>query len=412
MANKLVYSQITTKKGRALGMSLIVATLSLVMFAGFIIIFSLNSGLNSLSERMGADLMVVPLGYESGAEGILIKGEPSYFYFDKTVLEDIKKADINGIEKITAQFYLTSSNQGCCDIPVQFIGIDEETDFTVLPWIKETLSVKNVGNSLDGRIRSNGYLSDGMLVVGSDIDIPEDGRLRFFDKYFTVSAKLEETGTGLDQAVFSNLSTSLILFEAARKKGFNFTENIAPEKSISSILIKVKDGTTPEKVKHELRSRFDGLQIIETRSLSNSIRDSLSGFVILLYVLIIMLLVLTLIVLSVTFRLLVKERIHIFMLMRTVGATKKQVNKLLLKESVMISFVGALAGIIIAAVLIFPFSNAISLATKIPFLLPGLYVACSFGVITLIIGTLSGPVSAIGAMKSISRISVYDAGRL
>jgi putative ABC transport system permease protein len=45
---------------------------------------------------MGADLMVVPLGYESGAEGILIKGEPSYFYFDKSVLEEIKAADIDG----------------------------------------------------------------------------------------------------------------------------------------------------------------------------------------------------------------------------------------------------------------------------------------------------------------------------
>ena len=412
MLNKLIYSQISTRKGRAFGLTLIVAVLSLVMFAGFIIIFSLNSGLSSLSDRMGADLMVVPLGYESGAEGILIKGEPSYFYFDESVLEAIEEADIDGIEKITAQFYLTSSNQGCCDIPVQFIGIDEATDFTVLPWIEEALPVNGAGNTIDGRIRGSGYLSDGMLVVGSDIDVPEDGRLRFFDEYFVVSAKLEETGTGLDQAVFSNVSTSLTLFEAAKKKGFNFTDNIDPENSISSIMIKVKDGITPEEVKHDLRSKIDGLQIIETRSLSNSIRDSLSGFVILLYVLIIMLLVLTLIILSVTFRLSVRERVHQFMLMRTVGATKKQVNQLILKEAVLISFIGTAVGLLVAAIVIFPFADAISLAVSIPFLLPRLSVVGIFVAVTLVIGTLSGPLSAIASMKSISRISVYDAGRL
>ena len=412
MSNKLIYSQISTRKGRTFGISLIVAALSLVMFSGFIIIFSLNSGLRSLSDRMGANLMVVPLGYESGAEGILIKGEPSYFYFDKSVLDEIQGADIDGIEKITAQFYLTSSNQGCCDIPVQFIGIDEETDFTVLPWIEEALPVSEAGNTIDGRIRDDGYLADNMLVVGSDIDVPEDGRLRFFDEYFVVSAKLEETGTGLDQAVFSNVATSMKLFEAAKKKGFNFTDNIDPENSISSIMIKVKDGTTPEDVKHDLRSKIDGLQIIETRSLSNSIRDSLSGFVILLYVLILMLLVLTLIILSVTFRLSVRERVHQFMLMRTVGATKKQVNKLILKEALFVSFIGAAVGILIAAIVIFPFADAISLAVSIPFLLPKLSVALIFAGVTFVIGTLSGPISAIGSMKSISRISVYDAGRL
>ena len=134
MSNKLIYSEFSHKKVRTFGMSLIVATLSFVVFSGIIILFSLNSGLESLSDRMGADLMVVPLGYESGAEGILIKGEPSYFYFDRSVLAEIEEADIDGIEKITPQFYLTSSNQGCCDIPVQFIGIDEATDYTLVDY--------------------------------------------------------------------------------------------------------------------------------------------------------------------------------------------------------------------------------------------------------------------------------------
>ena len=411
--SKLIHSEFSRKKGRTLGLASIVATLALVMFSGLIIIFSLNNGINSLSQRMGADLMIVPLGYESGAEGVLIKGEPSYFYFDKSVLSDIKNSGVEGIDKITAQFYLTSSSQGCCDIPVQFIGIDEETDFTVLPWIRESFGLASDSkiNNADARVKTAGFLEDGSIVVGSDIDVPEDGKIRFFDEYFRVSAQLEETGTGLDQAVFTNFATSLAIYTAARKKGFNFTGDMKPDDSISTIMIKVKDGYTPEQVKHDIRTKIDGLQIIETKSLSNSIRGSLSGFVVLLYVLIIMLLILTLIILSVTFRLSVKERVRQFTLMRTIGATKKQVNGLILRESLIISFLGTVAGISLAAILIFPFSNAISLAVSIPFLLPNALEVIIYITVILVIGSLSGPISAIGSMKSLDKISVYEAAK-
>ena len=413
--SKLIYSEFSRKKGRTLGLASIVATLALVMFSGLIIIFSLNNGISSLSQRMGADLMIVPLGYESGAEGVLIKGEPSYFYFDKSVLSDIKNSGVEGIDKITAQFYLTSSSQGCCDIPVQFIGIDEETDFTVLPWIRESFgdsdSKKTKINNADARAKAEGFLEDGSIVVGSDIDVPEDGKIRFFDEYFHVSAQLEETGTGLDQAVFTNFATSLAIYTAAQKKGFNFTGDMKPEDSISTIMIKVKDGYTPEQVKHDIRTKIDGLQIIETKSLSNSIRGSLSGFVALLYVLIAMLLVLTLIILSVTFRLSVKERVRQFTLMRTIGATKKQVNGLILRESLIISILGTIAGISLAAILIFPFSNAISMAVSIPFLLPNALEVVIYIAVILVIGSLSGPISAIGSMKSLDKISIYEAAK-
>lgn len=411
--SKLIHSEFFRKKGRTLGLASIVATLALVMFSGLIIIFSLNNGISSLSQRMGADLMIVPLGYESGAEGVLIKGEPSYFYFDKSVLSDIKNSGVEGIDKITAQFYLTSSSQGCCDIPVQFIGIDEETDFTVLPWIRESFGLASDSkiNNADARVKTAGFLEDGSIVVGSDIDVPEDGKIRFFDEYFRVSAQLEETGTGLDQAVFTNIATSLAIYTAARKKGFNFTGDMKPDDSISTIMIKVKDGYTPEQVKHDIRTKIDGLQIIETKSLSNSIRGSLSGFVVLLYVLIIMLLILTLIILSVTFRLSVKERVRQFTLMRTIGATKKQVNGLILRESLIISFLGTVAGISLAAILIFPFSNAISLAVSIPFLLPNALEVIIYIAVILVIGSLSGPISAIGSMKSLDKISVYEAAK-
>ena len=86
-------------------------------------------GLNSIKSRFGADLMIVSLGAGSDMENILIRGEPNYFYFDKEFANGI--AQIQGVEKASSQFFLTSTSQNCCDIPVQFVGFDPNTDFTV-----------------------------------------------------------------------------------------------------------------------------------------------------------------------------------------------------------------------------------------------------------------------------------------
>ena len=107
-----------------------------------------------------------------------------------------------------------------------------------------------------------------------------------------------------------------------------------------------------------------------------------------------------------------EERTREFMLMRTVGATKKQIYKLILRESLLICLFGTIIGTILASIFIFPFANAISVAVSIPFLLPKVSVTILLIAIVLLIGTFSGPLSAIGSMRSISKISVYEAGKI
>ena len=378
---RVINSFIKRKKKRFAGTVVIVAVLCFSLLTGSIILASLKNGIRCLGERMGADLMIVPLGYEGSTEGILIKGEPGYFYLERDTYEELENLGIEGIDRMSAQFYLTSSNQGCCDIPVQFIGIDESTDFTVNPWIRE----------MHGS--STGLLGENKIIVGSDIDVPEDGRIRFFDIYFEVSAELEETGTGLDQAVFANMDTIRILFDAAKNKGFTFPEEINPDRGISSIMVRVKDGYSAEQVKHDIRSRIDGLQIIETRNMTNSIESELGGFKVLLYILLSMLFLLTLIILKVTFSLSVNERKDRYDLMRMVGATEKQIRNLILKETLIISVTGSVIGLIIVALILFPFKTFISSSVNIPFLIPKTGTLLILFAITAFAGIISGPLS-------------------
>ena len=384
---KVIYSFIKRKKLRFVGTVVIVAVLTFSLLTGGLILFSLKNGIRCLGERMGADLMIVPIGYEGSAEGILIKGEPSYFYLEREALDELSKAEIEGIDRISAQFYLTSSNQGCCDIPVQFIGIDESTDFTVNPWIREMYGAQAA------------LLSDNQIIVGSDIDIPESGEIRFFEKYFKVSAQLEETGTGLDQAVFANMNTIQVLFDAAKNKGFTFPDDINPDRGISSIMIRVKDGYEASQVKHDIRSKFDGFQVIETRSMTNSIESGLGGFKVLLYLLLSILLILTVIILEVTFALSINERKDRYNLMKMLGATDKQIRKLILKETLIISIIGSVAGVSLVSIVLFPFKTLISSSVSIPFLIPAPGILASLFLSAAFIGILAGPISGRFAVR-------------
>ena len=384
---KVIYSFIKRKKLRFVGTVVIVAVLTFSLLTGGLILFSLKNGIRCLGERMGADLMIVPLGYEGSAEGILIKGEPSYFYLEREALDELSKAEIEGIDRISAQFYLTSSNQGCCDIPVQFIGIDESTDFTVNPWIREMYGAQAA------------LLSDNQIIVGSDIDIPESGEIRFFEKYFKVSAQLEETGTGLDQAVFANMNTIQVLFDAAKNKGFTFPDDINPDRGISSIMIRVKDGYEASQVKHDIRSKFDGFQVIETRSMTNSIESGLGGFKVLLYLLLSILLILTVIILEVTFALSINERKDRYNLMKMLGATDKQIRKLILKETLIISIIGSVAGVSLVSIVLFTFKTLISSSVSIPFLIPAPGILASLFLSATFIGILAGPISGRFAVR-------------
>lgn len=374
------------RRGRLTGLVVLTALLSCVIFMGSLILISTSRGMEQVAARMGADLMVVPSGYEAGAGDILIKGEPCYFYMDGDVTD--KLSTVSGIEKLSAQYYLTSSNQGCCDIPVQFIGIDTATDFSVLPWINESTA----GDSPDELLSGHG------IIVGSDIDYDEDDPvLRFFDREFEVRAGLDETGTGLDQAVFATRDTIRLLYEAAVAKGFTFPEGMNDD-AVSSVMIRVTDGVDPAEVAHEIHSRWDGMQVIEAKSLSTGIADSLAGFELMLWIVMILMVAVTAVILYLVFRLDGLERRDEYKLMRSLGASTSALRGIAVGRAMYPTVPAAILGPLIGACPVFLFNTAIKSAVGIPYLLPDVY---TMGLIYL-----SGIVMIIAVVAASSAASV------
>lgn len=100
--------------------------------------YIMNGALESVQagiSRLGADLVVIPSDYADQGEAVLLRGEPTTFFFDRNVLPDIE--NISGVLKVAPQLYISTLNSACCYLPVQLITFDSERDFTIIPWLRE-----------------------------------------------------------------------------------------------------------------------------------------------------------------------------------------------------------------------------------------------------------------------------------
>ncbi len=387
---RLAVTNIKQKPLRTAGLITIVAIVAFVLLAGGIVSASMKNGLVSMNARLGADLMIVPVGYDEKVEGILLKGEPTYFYLDKELEEKVKNVD--GVKAVSSQFFLTSLNQDCCAIPVQFIGFDPDTDFSILPWIKENYS---------------GNIKDGELVIGHDIAADENNQLKFFNEKYDVAAKLEETGTGLDQAVYANMNTLMHLFDAAKNSGLSFIDDIDPNRSVSSILVRVEDGYSLDEVTHNIRASMDGVQVIKTKTMITGIADNLGGLITYIYILAGLFLGVALITLVIIFSVIANERKKEFAILCTLGATGKTLSRLVLSEAFLICAIGGAIGVISSASIVFLFQTFIGDQLGLPFLKPDTPVLLLLIILTLTISLILGPLATAHTVFRLSKHEVY-----
>ena len=233
----------------------IAMVMSAAAFGGQILIKSLQSGLESLEQRLGADIIVLPEGTEKKADlqNLLLQGTPGYFYMDKSVTDRL--SGINGIEKISAQYFLVSANAECCTVQVQIIGFDEQSDFTVKPWLKEAY---------------NGTLKKNEIIVGAGLSTRVGHTLSLYGVECKAVGKLEKTGTGLDTAVYATNETVKGLIDASARQGIAVLSKQSPENVVSSVYIKVKDGADIDELTAEINTKLDGIQAVRTKSMMTS----------------------------------------------------------------------------------------------------------------------------------------------
>ena len=390
---KLPLQNLVRHSGRTIGLAAIVALLTCAVYGGALVVSSLQSGLNSLEARLGADIVVAPATARSQYDlnEVLVEGIPRSFYMDKSYVA--KVAEREGVEIATPQYFLATMKAGCCAMPVQIIGFDPDTDFTVKPWIARTYG---------------GELGMLDIIAGCSISGGVGDQIQFYGETCTIVAKLAETGTSMDNAVYGSGDTVKHLVEAAVDLGFSPLAHEDPQQVVSTIMVKVADGHSVEEVLGDIKLHVRGVSAVATRTMTSDVADSVAGMSGVIQVVFGVIGVLAVVVLVVAFLVVGRHRTREFAVLRVLGASKRMLSGIVVKEAAIISAAGAVVGVAIALVVVLSFNGALESALGLPFLLPDAAIIALLALGAFILAMVAG---CGASFASATRLSKVDPGQ-
>lgn len=392
MKKSLTIRNLTGRPGRTIALTLLVFFLSLTLCGGGLVIMSLNRGLGSLENRLGADVIVMPSrgALKVDPETLFLQGTIGPYYMSLKTVEKIEKTV--GIERTATQIYLSSMRASCCSMPIQVIGFDPEEDFTVQSWLRES---------------KRDTLRTGDLLVGSKVNANPGETIKLYNVSCPVAGQLAATGTGLDTAVYCTLDTIRMLMTAAADLGGYSYIDGDPADTVSAVYIKAAEGVDPQDVADEINVHVRKVKAICTRSMVTTVSDSLTGVRGTITWLAAGILLLSWLLLMLAFTLVTGERRREFAVLRVCGYSRLGLAGLLIRESLVISFLGAVLGIAAGFLLTGAFSTVLENALGLPFLIPGTGVKAALALGTLALCLIAGPLASAWAAGRVSRV---DAG--
>lgn len=373
------------RKVRSLFLVLFVIIQSFSLFTSTFLMRSMKNGIENVTQRMGADVIVIPNEYSKELEQSLFMGEPSTMYFDREWTD--KLSSIKNIDKMSTQFYIQTMEATCCDAPVQLIAFDPDTDFVIKPWLKE----------------GNINLKKGEVVVGHNVASKPGDIITFYNTKFNVVDKLDKTGTGNDNSVFMSYETA---YELKNSKTANDNLKLNNmENTISMVLLDVNDEYSNERFAFDINTTFDeeNITAYTSNSLFSGIINKVKQFSVYSAVFSVLLFIVTAMAIICIFIITINERKKEIGILYTIGAKKKQISLMVMLEGLIITTIGSIIGVLCSLTLITLFKNLISMSMDIPYLNTFNIEILRIGIMCLAISIFTGLIASIISVYKISR---------
>jgi putative ABC transport system permease protein len=330
---------------------------------------------------------------DPASDAVILTGKPTTLLFSDSVINQI--ARIEGVDKAAAQLFIgTLANRACCTGELQVIGIDPASDFTIQPWLE---------NSLGRPLRK------GETVVGAGINAPVGSDLKFYGTNFTVMGILDPSGMGSDVSAFITLDDAYQMAEDSKQKAVIPLDIRNGE--ISAVLIRLKPGTDKETVAATIKKAIPGTSTLTDNYLAKKVNGLLSATTKVLFGIGAAVTLVSFPFMALIYTMVANERRRELALLRAMGATKGFIFKVVLVEALVIATIGGLTGVALSGLLLYLFEPLIISTLQIPFLWPSLGSIVGNVTITVLIAiAVGGAASLVPAIKS-SNLEPYDAIR-
>jgi putative ABC transport system permease protein len=379
---------------RTILLLLAVTVVTGTLFSATLFITSMRNALKIGTYRLGADVLVVPEKYVSEARSALLSGEPTSFYMDRAVLDKVR--NVEGVKRASPQLFIKPTSFTCCyNVNAFLVAFDPETDFTVTPWLEKNLRKTLVGNE---------------VITGRSMPIMAGDTIPFFGTPFKVMGTMEPTGMKFfDQSVFMTMDAAYRMAENSKN---NSMQPIALEKDkISAVLVQVKEGFTPDRITIRIEHDVDGVKAIASDEVISTVRKQLSGLIKGIFVISAVLWILALLMMGFAFYMIVNERQRELGLLRSMGAKKTHVFRIIITEALLISISGGVAGLVTGSALLLTFKDLILHSLKLPYLLPSPPVLAELVAAAIIFSLVTGLLSSLVPAVMASRMEPYEAIR-
>lgn len=372
----------------------IVAVVSCTLFSATLFLKSINNALKIGTYRLGADLLVVPKSAETTAKSALLSGEPTQFFMDRAILDQVKT--IAGVKSATAQLFIKPTSFSCCfNVDVFLVAFDPDTDFTVKPWLERHL---------------NRPLAMNEIITGRSVPVIGGDKIPFFGTTFTVAGTMEATGMDFfDRAVFMSLDTAYAMAENSKTKSPQPLD-IGRDR-ISAVLVQIHDEYQPDRVGYGIERKIPGIKALVSDMLISTVRKQLSGLIKAILIISVVLWFIVLLIMAFAFYMIVNERRREIGILRAMGASRVHIAFIILNEAVLLSAAGGGAGILLGFGLLTSFKNLMLHYLKLPYLFPSTPELLLLIAGALVLSVLTGLLAALLPSLTILRTEPYDAIR-
>lgn len=392
---RFALKNIRRKLFRSAALVLAVAFVAGLLFAGSIGMKGVMTSIILGSQRLGADLLVVPEGYEEQARTTMIAGKPTPFQMPFAVYEQVLK--VKGVKHASPQLFLKAATFQCCTpVDAILIAFDPATDFTVGPWLKGALD-RPLG--LDE------------IVVGRSIPVPLGEQMRFYGRELTVVGFLADTGLEyIDHGVFMTFETARAMIRQSKEDEAIETLNM-PEDAISAVLVQMTPEIIPERGAVFVEYEIDGVRAIASQDVIGAVKNQMRILLQLIAGIGVTLWIVTLVLITVVFSMIANERQREIGILRALGARRATIFNLITLEAMIVALVGGLLGIGAGSGGLALVKAPVLAAFKLPYLWPEQAFVLAAAGTTLLLAVITGVVAVFIPALRCSRMEPYAAIR-